>query len=201
MMKITIPNSWDGITIDKFPIIYDLLKDTNIDKIDKEIRIISVLSDIPVSEIEKIQIDYLKKLIKAVNFIFTMQFPKPKEIFKHDGYWWHVNYDITKLSAGDFITLSNYTINEDTIVQNLPELASIFIKPYKRKWFKLKPIDIDSLPHIKTMKVGIVYPLCVFFCKLIENLQPDIKIFLEKESAKVMETAMEMMNEQMKKST
>lgn len=201
MMTITIPNSWDGITIEKFPIIYDLLHDSNIDKIDKEIRIISVLSDIPVSDIEKIQINQLKELIKAVNFIFTMQFPKPKEIFKHEGYYWHVNYDITKLSAGDFITLSNYTINEDTIVQNLPELASIFIKPYKRKWFKYKPVEIETLEHIKTMKVGIVYPLCVFFCNLIANLQPDIKTYLEKENDKAMKIAKELMNEPTKKNT
>ena len=200
-MKITIPNSWDGITIDKFPIIYDLLHDSNIDKIDKEIRIISVLSDIPVNEIEKIRIDYLKELIKAVNFIFTMQFPKPKEIFKHNGITWFVNYDITKLSAADFITLSNYTMNEDTVVQNLPEIASIFIKPYKRKWLKYEPIEIETLEHIKTMKVGVVYPLCVFFCNLILNLQPDIKTYLENQNEIAMKTAMELMNEPMKKNT
>jgi len=200
-MKVTIPKSWDSITIEKFPIIYDLLNDSNLDKIDKEIRILSVLSDLPVHEIEKISLESLKELIKAVNFIFTMNFPKPKEVFKHNDIWWHVNYDITKLSAGDFISLSNFTKDEDTIVQNLTEIASIFIKPYKRKWFKFKPIEIETIEHIKTMKVGIVYPLCVFFCNLIVNLRPDIETYLEKENQKATDTVMKLMNEQTKKNT
>ena len=122
-------------------------------------------------------------------------------LFKHNDIWWHVNYDITKLSAGDFISLSNFTKDEDTIVQNLPEIASIFIKPYKRKWFKFKPIEIETIEHIKTMKVGIVYPLCVFFCNLIVNLRPDIETYLEKENQKATETVMKLMNEQTKKNT
>jgi hypothetical protein len=91
-------------------------------------------------------------------------------MFKHNGYRWVVNYDITKLSAGDFISLSKLTESEESIIGNLPQLVAMFVKPYKLKWFKLKEVEMDyeeKVEHIKSINVGIVYPLCVFFCKVI----------------------------------
>lgn len=180
-MTIEIPNSWHEISIGKFPFIYDIVRDKEIDAIDREIRVISIITDIPVADIEKIRIDQLKELIKAVNFIFHMEFPKAVEVFKHNGYKWIVNYDISKLNAGDFISLAKLTESEESIIANLPQLVAMFIKPYKLNWFKYKEVEMDykqRVEHIKSMNVGIVYPLCVFFCKVIENLYPTIEDYL-----------------------
>ena len=70
MMTIELPNSWHDISIEKFPLIYDITRDKEIDPIDREIRVISILTGITVAEVEKIRIDQLKELIKNVNFIF-----------------------------------------------------------------------------------------------------------------------------------
>ena len=184
MMTITLPTSWHDISIDKFPLIYDIVRDKDINPIDREIRVISIIADIPVAEVERIRIDQLKELIKSVNFIFKMDFPKAVEMFKHNGYRWVVNYDVTKLSAGDFISLSKLTESEDSIIGNLPQLVGMFVKPYKLKWLKLKEIEMeysDKVEHIKSMNVGIVYPLCVFFCNVIKGLQPHIEDYLVKQ--------------------
>ena len=180
-MTIEIPNSWHEISIEKFPLIYDIVKDKDIDPIDREIRVISIITDMPVADIEKIRIDQLKELIKSVNFIFKMEFPKAVEMFKHNGFRWIVNYDISKLSAGDFISLSKLTESEESIISNLPQLVAMFVKPYKFKWLKLKEIEMEyseKVIHIKSMNVGIIYPLCVFFCKVIEGLYPSIEDYL-----------------------
>jgi hypothetical protein len=134
-----------------------------------------------VADVEKIRIDQLKELIKSVNFIFQMEFPKAVEVFKHNGYRWIVNYDISKLSAGDFISLAKLTESEESIISNLPQLVAMFVKPYKISWLKYKEIEMDyiqKVEHIKSMNVGIVYPLCVFFCKVIEGLYPSIEDYL-----------------------
>lgn len=184
MMTITIPNSWTDISIEKFPIIYDIIRDKEIDAIDREIRVISILTDVPVNEIERIRIDQLKELIKSVNFVFKMEFPKAVEKFKHNGYTWIVNYDVTKLSAADFISLTKLTESEETIMANLPQLVAMFVKPYKLSWLKYKEIQMDYdkiVEQIKTMNIGIIYPLCVFFCKVIEALYPSIEDCLVKQ--------------------
>lgn len=180
-MTITIPTSWFDISIEKFPLIYDIIRDKDIDPIDREIRVISILSDMPVADIEKIRIDKLKELIKTVNFVFKMDFPKPVEMFRHNGMRWVVSYDITKISAGDFISISKLTETEESIMSNLPQLVAMFVKPYKLNWFKLKEIEMsyeDRIKHIESMNVGIIYPLCVFFCKVIEHLYPSIEDYL-----------------------
>lgn len=180
-MTITIPTTWFDVSIEKFPLIYDIVRDKDIDPIDREIRVISIMSDVPVADIEKIRIDKLKELIKTVNFVFKMDFPKPVQMFRHNGYRWIVSYDITKISAGDFISISKLTESEESIMANLPQLVAMFVKPYKLNWFKLKEIEMsyeDRIKHIQSMNVGIVYPLCVFFCKVIEDLHPIMEDYL-----------------------
>jgi hypothetical protein len=180
-MTITIPTTWFDVSIEKFPLIYDIVRDKDIDPIDREIRVISIMSDVPVADIEKIRIDKLKELIKTVNFVFKMDFPKPVQMFRHNGYRWVVSYDITKISAGDFISISKLTESEESIMANLPQLVAMFVKPYKLNWFKLKEIEMsyeDRIKHIQSMNVGIVYPLCVFFCKVIEDLHPIMEDYL-----------------------
>lgn len=180
-MTITIPTTWFDVSIENFPLIYDIIRDKEIDPIDREIRILSILSGLPVADIEKIKIDKLKELIKSVNFIVKMEFPKHQEMFRHNGFRWVVNYDISKLTAGEFISISKLTESEEMIMQNLPQLVAMFVKPYKFSWFKFKEVEMDyneRLEHIKSMSVGIVYPLCVFFCKVIENLYPAIEDYL-----------------------
>jgi len=204
MMTIELPNSWHDISIEKFPLIYDITRDKEIDPIDREIRVISILTGITVAEVEKIRIDQLKELIKNVNFIFKMEFPNSVEMFKHNGYRWVVNYDITKLSAGDFISLSKLTESEESIIDNLPKLVAMFVKPYKLKWFKLKEVEMDyaeKVEHIKSINVGIVYPLCVFFCKVIEGLYPHIEDYLVKQMSEARMTMENQLNELKNKNT
>jgi len=202
-MTIEIPNSWHEISIEKFPLIYDIVKDKDINPIDREIRVISIITDIPVADIEKIRIDQLKQLIKSVNFIFKMEFPKAVEMFKHNGFRWIVNYDISKLSAGDFISLSKLTESEESIISNLPQLVAMFVKPYKFKWLKLKEIEMEyseKVNHIKSMNVGIIYPLCVFFCKVIEGLYPSIEDYLVNQMKEARMTMQSELKEQNNKS-
>lgn len=199
-MKLSIPKSWQNISIEKFPLIYDVIRDEFEDN-EKHIRILSILSDVNVNEIKKINIDGIKKLINNIQFVFKMEFPKEKHKFKHNGFRWVVNYDITKISAGDFISLSKLTENEDAIINNLPQIAAIFIQPYEYRWFKVDKIDMDftaKVNHLKTVDVGTIYPIAVFFCSIIDSLSEDIEVYLEKQ---VMEAKTILMNELKSKST
>lgn len=189
-MKISLPSSWTGVSLDKFPLIHDVLQDDGIDLIDKEIRIISILSDVSVSTIERIELGDLKNLIKKVRFIFEQNFPKPTQSFKFEGLEWRVNYNVAKLNGGDLITLLKLTETEDSVMANLAEITAVFVKPYKSKWFKSVEANIDyddKLSMIKRMNAGLIYPMCVFFCKLLTALLPDIKLYLENQNEKAME--------------
>lgn len=188
-MRVKLPASWHSIPISKFPVLYDILKDPNIDSTDKDIRIISELSGISVSTIEQIDKKGLIELIKSVRFIFSMEFPKAVNEFKHEGYVWKINYDVTKLSGRDFISLSKYNETEDSTMQNLVQIASLFIKPYKKKWFRLKQMllsDEETNELIGSAPVSIIYPMCVFFCKVLKDLLPVIQDYLKSQETKIL---------------
>lgn len=196
MMKLTIPNSWQNISIEKFPLIYDLIRD-ELDDNEKNIRILSILSDVNVNEIKKINIEGIKKLIDKIQFVFKMEFPKEKHKFKHNGYRWVVNYDITKISAGDFISLSKLTETEDSIINNLPQIVAVFIQPFQYRWFKIDPIEMDytaKVNHLKTVDVGTIYPIAVFFCSIIASLLVDIEDYLESQAQEVKKILMNELN-------
>lgn len=196
MMKLTIPNSWQNISIEKFPLIYDLIRD-ELDDNEKNIRILSILSDVNVNEIKKINIEGIKKLIDKIQFVFKMEFPKEKHKFKHNGYRWVVNYDITKISAGDFISLSKLTETEDSIINNLPQIIAVFIQPFQYRWFKIDPIEMDytaKVNHLKTVDVGTIYPIAVFFCSIIASLLVDIEDYLESQAQEVKKILMNELN-------
>lgn len=189
-MKVSIPKSWASITIEQFPLIYDIIKDKDIEPIDKEVRLISILTGLSVAEIEDIELGHLRELIKKVRFIFKLEFPQPVEWFNHAGYKWHVKYDISKISSADFISLTKLSTTEDDVIMNMAEITSIFVKPYKRKWFRYVPVEMDykeRLELIKTINVGVIYPVCVFFCKVLTNLLPVIKGYLETEKEKILQ--------------
>lgn len=182
-MKVKLPGSWSQIPIGKFPHIYDILKDDGIEPVDKEIRVISEITGLHVATIENIALDDLRKLIDKIRFIFSLEMPKPLHKFKQAGYTWKLNYDVTKITGGEFITLTKLNETEDSTIQNLPEIAAIFCKPYKRKWFgKLVPANLtdnEKAEIIGTASVGVIYPMCVFFCKVLKDLYPAILDYLK----------------------
>lgn len=189
-MKVSIPKSWASITIEQFPLIYDIIKDKDIEPIDKEVRLISILTGLSVAEIEAIELGQLRDLIKKVRFIFKLEFPQPVEWFNHAGYKWNVKYDISKISSADFISLTKLSTTEDDVIMNMADITAIFVKPYKRKWFRYVQVQMDykeRLELIKTINVGVIYPVCVFFCKVLTNLLPVIKGYLETEKEKILQ--------------
>lgn len=188
-MRVSIPKSWQSITIDQFPLIYDIISDTDIEPIDKEVRLISIITGLSVAQVEAIELGQLRELVKKVRFVFKMEFPPYVETFKHGGYNWKVNYDVTKITASDFITLTKLSATEQDVMSNLAEITAIFVKPYKRKWFRHVPIDLDyneKVALIRQINVGTIYPVCVFFCKLLTNLLPVMEGYLEHEKEKIL---------------
>jgi len=196
-MTIEIPTSWHEIEIKKFPLIYDIVRDTEIEDYDKKIRLISILSNVSVVDLKKIKIEHIDKLLEEIQFVFKMEFPKEVNQFKHNGFNWVINYDPTNLSAGDFISLGKLTENEDSIINNLPQIVSLFVKPFKYKMFKKHEIEMDhkeKIENIKSMNVGIIYPVAVFFCSVIASLQQDIEDYLENKSQEVKKMLMKELN-------
>ena len=201
-MKIRIPNTWKDIEVSKFPLIYDIVRDSDIDENERNYRVLSILADVNVNDIKRIKLTDLKELVKKIEYVFKFEFPAYKEKFKHNKIYWQVNFDVSNLNAEDFISLSKLTENEDTIINNLPQIVAIFIKPYKYKWFKKVELQMeysDIVDKLKSVDVGTIYPIAVFFCSITSDLLKNIEDYLESQSQQVMKIMTETMIEQKSK--
>ena len=51
-MKVSIPKSWASITIEQFPLIYDIIKDKDIEPIDGALGLVSLLRGVRYTRID-----------------------------------------------------------------------------------------------------------------------------------------------------
>jgi hypothetical protein len=169
-MRVSLPSDWSGVTLRQFSDIYDLIQDKSLEPIHRMRRIVAVLADKPFSEVDKYSLATIKKIYEAIDLNLDMG--PAVESFTHKGYIWKVNKDITKLTAGEYISLTHFTKEGQNIVANSPQILAILCKPHRKKWFKLRPVEIEfkeTAAILSDVGVNVAYPLAVFFCNLLTN--------------------------------
>lgn len=125
-MKVTIKSSWDAITLREYEQIEQILS-TDIPSDYKAVHLVSVLTGLPVEEIEKIPVSEFNKFIPAMEFLYT----EPET--HHHQFEYTVNgreYDfkgrIDEITTAQYIDYRAYMDKED---KDIVELMSVFLIP------------------------------------------------------------------------
>lgn len=174
-----MPESWKEITISQFQKIYPIIKSDDYDStIDKYLDIAAILcsrsiSDIPITEINKL------------SFLLNIEaIPKQRPAYvQHKGKLYKPIYDISKLSGGQYIDLSTYTSDADTLIKNLHYVIAIMCEERSLFVFKKKytPDNVKRRAEIfKELPISIAYPMAVFFCTYSDNLTHSISGYLKR---------------------
>ena len=121
-------------------------------------------------------ISELKSDIKKLEFLNTLPSDKVVEWFKCGGYWWKVNFDITKLTAGNYIDMDMWVKEPEKILSNSHKILSLFCQPFKwlRKYNKMT--DEDKYEKLKHCRFGFNNNILKTFWKNISqyiNLSED----------------------------
>lgn len=194
--KKRLPRDYSEVTIKQLIELKAIDEDKTIDAepaphLTRALLRLSVFNDVPYEELESMPISELKDDIKKLGFLDTLPSDKKIEWFKCGGYWWKVNYDITKLSAGSYIDLDMYVKDPEKVLENTHKIMSLFCTPFK--WLrKTKLPDEVMWDKLKDVPVSVAYPLTVFFCNLFSNLIKSLPDFLQSESEKLMKEAKEL---------
>jgi hypothetical protein len=176
-----IAQSWKDVSITEFIELYDIVQDASIDKLDKSIRIFSILSGLSVDEVESMTLDAWVQAQKDIAWV--NEFPKatnPKP-FRLGGYLWKPRLDIRQITAGEYISVTELTKDYENIVINTPKLIALFVTPYKGWWLFKRKIDLTfdaKVEVLKTASVEKIYPMTLFFCTLLIKLVETIPSFL-----------------------
>lgn len=194
--KKKLPKDYSEVTIKQLIELKAIDEDKTIDTepaphLTRALLRLSVFNDVPYEELESMPISELKDDIKKLGFLDTLPSDKKVEWFKCGGYWWKVNYDITKLSAGSYIDLDMYVKDPDKVLENTHKIMALFCTPFR--WLRKTTLkDEVKWDKLRDVPVSVAYPLTVFFCNLFKNLIESLPDYLQKESENLMKEAKEL---------
>ena len=197
MKRNKLPKDYSQVTLAQLIELKAIDQDKTIDSepaahLTRALLKLSVFNGVPYEELESMPISELKEDIKKLGFLDTLPSDKRIEWFKCGGYWWKVNFDITRLSAGNYIDLDMLVKDTDKVLDNAHKIMAIFCQPFKwlRKYNGLT--DEQKWEKLRQCPVSVAYPLSVFFCALFQNLIENLPDYLQKESEQLMKEAKEL---------
>ena len=192
-MKITIPTTWDDITLEKYINLRPVLN-TEMQPVERVINTLCILTGEKKEVIRNISLEQYHELLDKMKFL-TSDIPtklKAKR-FKVGGKYYEFQLDAKRLLFGEYINamelLQDAANNEDVIFNNLHKILTTICRPVEKKRFKWQNVKIDGevIRHTadnfyKNMPITIAYPIGVFFLQSLTELNGRYKNLFDAES-------------------
>jgi hypothetical protein len=167
-MKIELPNSWEGVTIEQFQALQKILQEKG-DEYATNVAIISIMSGVPVDEIETYSLKTYAKCMRTLSFLSEQLLGQVQKVVEFGGLRYDVITDVYKLNGGQYITLMHLMKDPDKVIDQLNEIMAVFLVPKKKVWWGWKKQPYDSEKHKEVAEamlqapMTIVQPLSAFF--------------------------------------
>lgn len=125
-MKITIKNSWDSITWREYEQLEQILS-TDIPADYKTVHIVSLLTGIPLEDVEKLPISQFQKLLPALDFLQTEPETRTHK-FEHtiNSREYEFKGKLQEITTAQYIDYRTYISEED---KDIVKLMSVFLIP------------------------------------------------------------------------
>ena len=201
-MKITIPTTWNDITLEKYINLRPVLN-TEMKPIERIINTLCILTGEKKETIRNISLEQYRELIDKMKFLNTELPTKLKnKRFKIGDKYYEFQLDAKKLLFGEYINamelLQNAANNEEVIFNNLHKILTTICRPVEKKRLRWQNVKIDGEViretadnFLKNMPITIAYPIGIFFYNHLKNSMTDTKTYLIKEATKMMKEARE----------
>jgi hypothetical protein len=185
------------LTIEKFQKLQDLsiLEES---EQDKSSRIIQILLDKTMEQVDKMPEKKFNKLCLSIKNLFELEVEnavtsKPQRLIKANGNWYRLNFEIKRpFNAGRYIEV--LTFSKGNPIVDMHNILASICTPLKWSWKRFKLINqpYDALSHEKyaddfkqaDFKHG--YHAMVFFCILLTNLTSNTRAYSAQEVMRIM---------------
>lgn len=173
------------------------ISEMELDPLDKSIRLLSEISGKTQEQIEEMPIIQMKAQLKELYEIEHLnENTKVNMNIKVKGERFRVVWELTKLTAAQYIEVAEWTKEPEKIIYNIHKiLASLVVR---RTWYG-KLIKRDAIEHkyiadlfYNNMKIEQAYPIMLFFCKYSEALHDSMLTYLAEQAVKLTREAQEM---------
>ena len=167
-MKIELPNSWAGVTVEQFQALQKILAEKG-DEYPTNVAIISIMSGVPVDEIETYSLKTYANCMQTLSFLTEQLVGKVQKVVEFGGRRYDVITDVYKLNGGQYITLMHLMKDPDKVIDQLHEIMAVFLVPKKKTWWGWKSQNYNADKHKEIAEamlkapMTIVQPLSAFF--------------------------------------
>ena len=167
-MKIELPNSWSGVTVEQFQALQRILAEKG-DEYATNVAIISIMSGVPVDEIETYSLKTYAKCMQTLSFLTEQLVGEVQKAVEFGGVRYDVITDVYNLNGGQYITLMHLMKDPDKVIDQLHEVMAVFLVPKKKTWYGWKKGKYDPEKHKEVSEamlqapMTIVQPLSAFF--------------------------------------
>lgn len=173
------------------------IAEMELDPLDKSIRLLSEISGKTQEQIEDMPIVEMKAQLKELYEIEHLnENSKVNMNIKVNGERFRVVWELTKLTAAQYIEVAEWTKDPAKIIYNIHKiLASLVVR---RTWYgKTKKRDATEHKYIadlfyNNMKIEQAYPIMLFFCRYSEALHDSMLTYLAEQAVKLTREAQEM---------
>jgi hypothetical protein len=124
-MKIELPNSWEGVTIEQFQALQKILAEKG-DEYATNVAIISIMSGVPVDEIETYSLKTYAKCMRTLSFLSEQLLGEVQKVVEFGGFRYDVITDVYNLNGGQYITLMHLMKDPDKVIDQLHEIMAVF---------------------------------------------------------------------------
>lgn len=181
-MKIELPKSWKGVTINQFNELSKIKKTDDDDDINIIVEIIHVLSGVPRPTIEQVALPDLIKMYKSLDFINKLEFSKELQKFiKVDNIIYKCEFDLSKMNANQYMSLKNI-LKKESITENIHEILAIFFIPVGKKFNEVSFNKIAETFYTD-VSIDVAYPLALFFCNLYNDWMHHIADYTDRKNS------------------
>lgn len=124
-----IPTSWAEVTLKQYIEVADI-NAIDMDELDKQVKILSILSNTPEDIICYMPLPQLKEAIRACQFIYTKQTTGSiKQFLRIGANRFEVNTNLKTITGGEYIDLTGFIKDKNDVTKNLPQIIAIFLHP------------------------------------------------------------------------
>lgn len=186
MKKIEIKyKDWKSISVKKYYDILEILNDKLGDDIDKNIRLITLLSEEDEDDILNLPINEFEKLAKDLEFLKQMPNVDIRTEYEINGKKYNVFTNLKKMTAGQYIDFQTY---QKDYQKNMKYILSIFLIPQGKEY---GDYDIDEVAEeiYNNLSILDAHSITLFFSLQFQALTKAIVIYLIKQMKKQMKKA------------
>jgi hypothetical protein len=190
-MKLTVPTSWNDISIAQFQQLHKLhvSKLAEDDAIDYLVTLISICCNEKYETIAQFSIDQIRTVGAKLSFVNVMPAQKKIQQSIQLEKEYVCQLAIEKVSAGQYIDLKSYV--KAGVVENIHNILTVFYIPRMEKYCQTPPSE-TSKKFLDSVSIADAYPIAVFFWNLVNNSMEIIQDSLLTETTNQIRKALEL---------